>query len=320
MSLFSFSTGQFAPNERLQAVQETYGALANVEIRARRQQPPHVETHIRLLPWVSIARVTASSLHAVRQSPQVADGNDDITFLIHPGGEGGWLSHLQAHDSLVCTPGRARVVLNEQSGSVDFQGERVNFLSVAFSRARLEPLINDFRHLPETFLPSGEALRHLTRLALRLTDGPLGAVDRSIAPMSEQLLDLASLTLGATSAAKVRAMQGGLRDARLKAIKADINANAQAPLNLELIASRHGISPGYIRALFRNGDTSFTDYLVERRLLRAFDALSTSQLPQRSINDIAYGSGFNNLSWFYRAFKQRFGVTPGQARDLPRLD
>jgi len=316
MAFLSFSTSDFAASERLEAAQDIYGAMAQVQLLPPRKQTPHVETHIRLLPGVSVARVTASSLYAVRKSAQVADGNDDITFLIHPGGQGGWLSHLQAHDSLACTPGRARIVLNDQSGSVDFHGERVNFLSVAFSRARLMPLIRDLEHLPKTLLPPGEPLHHLTRLALTLTRQQKSLGGQSTAQIGNQLLDLASLAMGASPDAKVRAQRGGLREARLKAIKADINAHARMPLSLEQVALRHTVSPSYIRALFHKEGTSFTDYLLEQRLRRAFDALAARQLSQRSISDIAFATGFNNLSWFYRAFKHRFGITPGEVQDI----
>ncbi|NDL71863.1 helix-turn-helix transcriptional regulator [Vreelandella alkaliphila] len=317
MAFFSFSTRQFAPNERLEAAQDIYSAMAQVQLRAPKKQTPHVETRIRLLPGVSIASVTASSLHASRKSPQVADGNDDITFLIHPGGTGGWLSHLQAHDSLACTPGRARIVLNHQLGSVDFYGERANFLSIAFSRAQLMPLIDDLDRLPKTLLPPGEPLQHLTRLALALTRRSDAINGHSTAQLSGQLLDLACLSLGATRDAGIRSRRGGLRDARLKAIKADINMHARTPLCLEDLALRHSVSPSYIRALFNSKGTSFTDYLLEQRLQLAFDALTNTQATQqRSVSDIAFRAGFNHLSWFYRAFKHRFGIPPGEARHI----
>ncbi|TVP58441.1 MAG: AraC family transcriptional regulator [Halomonadaceae bacterium] len=316
MPLFSFTTNHFAPNERLEAAQDTYSALAQVQFRAPKKQIPHIETHIRLLPGVSIARARASSLHALRNSSQVADGNDDITFLIHPGGEGGWLSHLQSHETLACTPGRARIVLNHQSGGIEFHGNRVNLLSVAFPRDRLMPLLSDLGRLPNTLLPSGEALQHLTRLAVMQTQPQSDDAGPSPTQISDQLLDLACLAIGANPEARRHAKRGGLRDARLRAIKADINAHARTPLTLEALALRHRVSPSYIRALFHKEGTSFTDYLVEQRLMRAFDAIIANEGPQRSISDIAFRCGFNHLSWFYRAFKQRFGMPPGELRKI----
>jgi len=316
MAFFTFSTDDYAPGERLEAAQDIYSAMAQVELDTAKKQTPHVETRVRLLPGVSIARVTASSLQASRKAPQVADGNDDITFLIHPGGEGGWLSHLQEHDSLACTPGRARIVLNHQSGAVDFHGDRVNFLSIAFPRAQLAPLVSDLERLPKTLLPPAEPLQHLTRMALTLTAQPAAPNGITTTQLTRQLGDLACLALGADRDTSRRAQKGGLREARLRAIKADINVHACTPLSLKDVARRHSVSSSYIRALFNSEGTSFTDYLVEQRLQRAFNAITSGRAPVRSISDIAFRCGFNHLSWFYRAFKQRFGVTPGDARNF----
>ncbi|WP_204304006.1 hypothetical protein, partial [Stenotrophomonas maltophilia] len=62
----------------------------------------------------------------------------------------------------------------------------------------------------------------------------------------------------------------GLRAARLYRIKTDVIANlARTEFNVEDLAVRHGISPRYIRALFDDDQTTFTDFLREQRLRRA---------------------------------------------------
>lgn len=314
MTFIAFSTSDFAVSERLEAAQEVYSAISQVSLLTRRNQVPHVETRIRLLPGVSIANVTSSSLRAARESPQVVDGNDDITFLIHPGGEGGWLSHLKSHDSLALKPGGARLVFNHQSGSVDFFGERANFLSIAFPRAQLGPLIKQMDHLPKNLLPPSEPLHHLIRLALSLTACSDALEVSSTLSYSRQMLDLACLALVAKRDAAMHAQRGSLRDARLRAIKSDIKLHARSSLSLDQLASRHGVSPSYIRALFSSQGTSFTDYLLEQRLQLAFAMLTNPNARRRSISEIAFQSGFNHLSWFYRAFRNRFGCAPGEAR------
>jgi AraC-like DNA-binding protein len=34
----------------------------------------------------------------------------------------------------------------------------------------------------------------------------------------------------------------------------------------------------------------------------------------RKVSDIAHLTGFNDVSYFHRAFRRRFGLTPGDAR------
>lgn len=56
---------------------------------------------------------------------------------------------------------------------------------------------------------------------------------------------------------------------------------------------------------------SFTEYLIDFRLNAAASALS---LTTDRIIDIAFSCGFENLSYFSRAFLGKFGVTPSEYR------
>lgn len=50
--------------------------------------------------------------------------------------------------------------------------------------------------------------------------------------------------------------------------------------------------------------------LLRTRLAQAHAELSATA-PEAPVANCAYGCGFNDLSYFYRAFRQRYGVTPG---------
>ncbi|WP_235937283.1 helix-turn-helix transcriptional regulator [Vreelandella azerica] len=269
-----------------------------------------------MLPGVSIAHTTTSSLKALRGTRQVTDGNDDITFLIHPGGSGAWQSNLEASPSLLCVPGSARVVMNYQSGSVEFQGDHVEFLSVAFSRSQLMPFLKNTNNLHDHLLQRSETLNHITRIALELTQRSNDIDNAATLQVTRQLFDLASLTLGAKRSVGFHASRSSLKQARFKALKIDINTHFRLPLSLDDLALRHKVSTSYIRSLFRDEGTSFTNYLLEKRLTSAFDELASPSLFPPHVKEVAYRSGFNNLSWFYNAFKVRFGVPPGEVREL----
>ena len=52
--------------------------------------------------------------------------------------------------------------------------------------------------------------------------------------------------------------------------------------------------------------------LTELRLRKAAQLLAHSG--ERRISDIALDCGFNDLSYFNRCFRRRFGLTPSSAR------
>ena len=56
---------------------------------------------------------------------------------------------------------------------------------------------------------------------------------------------------------------------------------------------------------------SFVDYLNDMRLLNAFNKIATSDMP---LEDISGEVGYENFSYFYRRFKQKYGFTPGALR------
>ena len=59
--------------------------------------------------------------------------------------------------------------------------------------------------------------------------------------------------------------------------------------------------------------TSFINYLKDYRLTMAARLLQSSD---SSVLNIAAEVGFDNLSYFNRAFKEKFGVTPLKYRKL----
>ena len=104
---------------------------------------------------------------------------------------------------------------------------------------------------------------------------------------------------------------------RLRAIKADIERNLTDPgLSPRWISMRHGISPRYLRSLFSDEGTSFTDHVALRRLMLARRRLSDPAQSGVPVGRIAAEAGFGDLSWFNARFRQRFGLTPSQVRVL----
>lgn len=96
-------------------------------------------------------------------------------------------------------------------------------------------------------------------------------------------------------------------------IRRYIERHLAEPLDVDQLTQQFRISRTQLYRVFApwNGIAS---YLRERRLLRSREMLMSRLLRSHSIGAIAFETGFNSESHFNRAFRARFGLTPGQAR------
>lgn len=83
-------------------------------------------------------------------------------------------------------------------------------------------------------------------------------------------------------------------------------------LDIDEVAVQMRISPRTLQELFRAQGTTFTQHVLEQRLLAAERLLLTE--PCWRISEVAYAVGFSDLSYFCRAFRTRFGMAPKQWR------
>ena len=123
------------------------------------------------------------------------------------------------------------------------------------------------------------------------------------------------MAIGAGRDATELAGGRGLRAARLNAIRADINAHlSDEQLTIAAIARRHRVSPRYVQLLFEAEGSTFSEYVLEQRLARAYRMLSAARFSGLAIGAIALEVGFSNLSYFNRTFRRRYGGSPSEIR------
>ncbi|MEQ8167222.1 MAG: helix-turn-helix domain-containing protein, partial [Alphaproteobacteria bacterium] len=79
-------------------------------------------------------------------------------------------------------------------------------------------------------------------------------------------------------------------------------------------ARKFAISARYVRQLFAEQGTSFSDYVTDRRLAHIHGCLSDPRQVLRPIGDIAFEAGFIEPSTFYRQFRRRYRMTPSDVR------
>lgn len=86
-----------------------------------------------------------------------------------------------------------------------------------------------------------------------------------------------------------------------------INANLSGELSLDLLSERFFISKNHLNRIFK-ASTGVTvwEYIKLKRLILARNSI----LSGSSAISACQNSGFNDYSAFYRAYKERFGVSP----------
>jgi len=100
---------------------------------------------------------------------------------------------------------------------------------------------------------------------------------------------------------------------KLKKALAFIRSNYDKPITLEEVAEHTGMSPKYFCSFFKKMTLKTPmEYLKAYRIERASRKLLNTDM---SVTDIAYSSGFNDLSYFIKTFKEVKGVTPQKFRN-----
>ncbi len=133
--------------------------------------------------------------------------------------------------------------------------------------------------------------------------------------VARQLAELLAAALAREAGREDPTEGRGLRAARLAEVKRIISSNIENPmLNADRVGRMLGVSGRYVQKLMDEDGATFSGYVMESRLSRAFAELSAAEPGGPSVAAIAAGIGFSDPSHFSRAFRRRFGTTPNSVR------
>jgi AraC-like DNA-binding protein len=108
---------------------------------------------------------------------------------------------------------------------------------------------------------------------------------------------------------------GGLRGARIASVLAQINESfSDQQFSTRVVAEKLGLSVRYVQDLLQGSGLSITDRIMELRLEKARAMLIDDRQCNLKISDVAASCGFNELSYFHRSFRRRFGASPAKYR------
>jgi AraC-like DNA-binding protein len=314
-SVVRFSTADLPENNKITTWCEQYGRIAlNLDIKPADDAAFDCAVVARSLPGAQLLSADMSPLRVTRSRELIADGKDDVAFIIN---QSGAISASASGQDIALHGGDA-VLISGTEVSTFNRHSHGSSLSILIPRPALSSMIDNLDDLHMRRIPRDAGILNLlTAYAAPLLDDSLPTNPRVRTTAANHLQDLVALALGATRDAKEVATCRGLRAARLNSAKAYIAANShRRDLSVAAVATHIGVTPRILQRLFERDGTTFTEYLLRQRLNRARRLLSAAELDHRYIGQIGFEVGFNDLSYFHRAFKRRFGLTPLGMRNL----
>jgi len=145
-----------------------------------------------------------------------------------------------------------------------------------------------------------------------------GLPDRSGLDLLIALLELLDVLATSSSikrtslSSEVHRSWAGPLDEQISRVLKRIADSFATPMSQAAEAEREGMTPAGLAKLFKRSiGRSFTEVVHEMRVAHACSLLRESQ---QSILDIAYSSGFNNVSNFNRVFRRLRGCSPREYR------
>lgn len=314
-----FSTEAMPERDHLASLREVFGrGLVRVEFEALSTDRLSFAATLRILPGLSIISGSCSGALARRTRALINDGNDDFVLCIAAGGAG---FTYQFGCEQVLYPGEAVLLSCADQGTLAFPGQS-GFIGVRLPRQALRTLTPDPEAVLLKPIPKNTKALRLLKEYLAALDDASTLLNSESSPevvriFATQVKDLVALALGATRDGAELAKDPRVRATPLQEIKIDILRQlSQADLSIAIVAERHGVSPRYIQMLFKAEGTTFSEFVLVERLVLAHRKLSDPSCTDHRISDIAFEAGFNDLSYFNRTFRHRYGATPSDIRSM----
>ena len=303
-----WSTADVHPRDRVACwVDGLCDTIVHVDCEPRRDEPFFAEiradsaAEIRAATYSSVGQVVTRSSRKIAQRPA-----DMFTLGVQLAGHG---FGSQDGRDLVLRPGDLVLYDMTRPFRLIFSGSFVR-TTLIFPRAALlrrlgaaERFIG--RSIDGTVGVGGMLSALLRELPSRLDTIPVPVRER----VSENLLDLIATAF--LSEGEGVPPSTGMTLVRAKLW---IETHLGEALSAERIAGACRLSARHLNRLFEREGTSLMRYVWDRRLTRCHREMTDPAMRSRSVGEIAFAAGFNDLSHFSRSYRARYGCAPRNAR------
>jgi AraC-like DNA-binding protein len=261
-----------------------------------------------LLDCVSMATPKGNSARFARTRELLSDGCDDFVLI---SASRGAVRVTQRSDTIDLVAGQMCLTEMNVIGEASLSSAG-GFTTMRFPRRFL------LQVAPKAETRLGQSILHnparsvIVDRYFALCNEVAGDLDGPAQKAAAQhLADLVGLLLGTDAGRADLIGQRGLSAAKLDLMKADVLRSLEwSGLNMGTIARANGLSERQAQRLFAQAGSTFSEFVLEQRLLQARRLLLQASNRTRKVSDIAYAVGFNDLSYFNRSFRRRFDTTP----------
>jgi AraC family transcriptional regulator, positive regulator of tynA and feaB len=309
-----FSTDDVCPRDRIGYWVDKLGdAIAGADCEPRRDQPFFGELATDAVGEIKVA--TYSSVpQCIWRSPCRIERQalDNVTIGVQIagrvfGGRDGWSTEIKSHDLILFDMMRPF--------KLDFDTPFTR-TTVSFPRSALVSRIGAFERFMARPIDGSSGIGAILSSILRGLPSHLRTIPAEArGRLAGNLLDLAATAL-VSEIAPARSSA----DMIMVNVKLWIETHLGDELSAQRIAARWKLSVRHLNRLFAREGTSLMSYVWERRLMRSYRDLTDYTQRHRSITEIAFSAGFNDLSHFSRSYRARFGCAPSDTRSRTRLE
>lgn len=262
----------------------------------------------QLVRWWSDAEDITRDQNQIRKNP-----HDAYELLIPV--QGALMLHQDDQTSAIAP---TQMALTSLDRSLDLRhGDRFSSIAFVIPRERLDARLPRF---PQT----GVVLNAATGLGRILVDlitsvRENGAVLAGIQfdAICDRVVDLLALTYNADT----RTLSADIQEGLVANIRRFVRENAHDPeLSGAIVAARLGWSLRHVQTQLQRVGSTPSDLIREERLMLARLRLQDPAWQRQSVTQVAYSSGFNDLSTFSNAYRRNFGERPSDTRSSALAD
>ena len=310
--LLRFWSDDFPAQKRLSAWTDVLSRmLLKAQVEPLNGAPFHVDACLRALPGVHFGAGLWSP--AVTKRTRAIVNSDRRGFYILINTEGPL--RVVAEEETVLDEGDAIFLSCSQEVSI------VRSLAGRLTCARVDEvqfnaLVPDAASLNGLVIRHGnEALRLLTTYLRDIDDKQSLVVGDVRRLVIAHIFNLLALVLNSTREAAHASKLEGPGALRLRTIKQFVaDRLVDQDLSIGRVAEVNHLSSRQAQRLFEAEGTTFSEYLLLKRLQSVHQILTDPRYSQRAISDIALANGFGDVSYFNRAFRNHYGASPTAIR------